>query len=86
MAGLVGLSVAVPRSFWNRSDVSPGEPAYTACVVAAECVREFLHPDGARAHTYLLSWGSQYFPIKRHALLHGCLTAAQRADLNLAQP
>ena len=82
--GLVGLQVMVPSSFWQRRDVATHEPARIACTVAAECVREFRHTDGSRAHTYLLLWGSQYFPIKRDALVRVVLTSAQRAALDLA--
>ena len=81
--GLVGLSVLVPRSFWSASDLSSDEPARIPCVVAAECAREFRHPDGTRSRTYLLEWRSQYFPIKRESLVRVCLSAAQRAGLNL---
>ena len=80
--GLVGLSVLVPRSYWAASDVAVGEPTRIPCVVAAECAREFRHPDGTRSRTYLLEWRSQYFPIKRESLLRACLTASQRASLH----
>ena len=80
--GLVGLSVLVPRSYWTASDVGASEPARIPCVVAAECAREFCHPDGTRSRTYLLEWRSQYFPIKRESLLRACLTASQRASLH----
>jgi hypothetical protein len=81
--GLVGLSVTVPRSYWSASDISPDEPARIPCVVAAECAREFRHPDGSRSRTYLLEWRKQYFPIKRDALLRVCLTATQRTNLHV---
>ena len=81
--GVVGLTALVPRSFWNVDDVSPDEPALIPCVVVAECAREFLHPDGTRARTYLIEWHSQYFPIKREPLLRVCLSASQRAALYL---
>jgi hypothetical protein len=81
--GLVGLSVTVPKTFWRREDLLPDEPARIPCIVAAECVREFRHPDGSRARTYLLEWNSQFFPIKRDALLSRCLTPAQRVTLDL---
>jgi hypothetical protein len=79
--GVVGLHVLVPRNFWSARDISAHEPARISCEVVAECAREFKHPDGERARTYLLSWNSQYFPIKRAALLDRCLTSAQRACL-----
>ena len=79
--GLVGMPVRVPRNFWLSSDIAADEPALVPCVVAAECAREFLHPDGSRARTYLLAWRAQFFPIKRDALLRSCLTAAQRFSL-----
>ena len=82
-AGLVGLDVTVPRSFWQRSDIGDHEPARIPCTVAAECAREFLHGDGTRTRTYLLAWRSQYFPIKRDALVRVVLTARQRATLDL---
>jgi hypothetical protein len=81
--GLVGLSVLVPRSYWAASDRASNEPTRIPCVVVAECAREFRHPDGTRSRTYLLEWRSQYFPIKRESLLRACLTAAQRASMNL---
>ena len=79
--GLVGMHVDVPRTFWARHDVAAFPNASFPCVVAAECVREFRHPDGHRARTYLLQEGDQYFPIKRASLLDTCLSAAQRASL-----
>ena len=79
--GLVGLTVKVPASFWSAEDVRPGDPATFDCLVVAECAREFLHPDGTRCRSYLLEWHSQYFPIKREALLRVCLSTAQRAAL-----
>jgi hypothetical protein len=79
--GVVGLHVLVPRTFWSVHDISAQEPARIACEVIAECAREFQHPDGERTRTYLLAWNSQYFPIKRAALLDRCLTGAQRAGL-----
>ena len=81
--GLVGLHITVPKTFWRREDLLHGEPARISCVVAAECVREFRHPDGSRARTYLLEWNAQFFPIKRDALLSRCLTPAQRVALDL---
>lgn len=81
--GLVGLQVTVPRSFWQRQDHALNEPARIPCTVVAECAREFRHSDGTRARTYLLSWGSQFFPIKRESLISAVLTAAQRASLGL---
>ena len=81
--GLEGLHIAVPKTFWRREDMLQGEPARIPCVVAAECVREFRHTDGSRARTYLLEWNSQFFPIKRDALLSRCLTPAQRVALDL---
>ena len=83
LQGIIGLAVTVPRSFWQQQDVSPHEPARIACTVAAECVREFLHADGTRTPTYLLAWGSQYFPIKRDSLIRVVLTSAQRTALDL---
>ena len=80
--GLVGLSVLVPKSYWAASDIAANEPARIPCVIAAECAREFRHPDGTRSRTYLIEWRSQYFPIKRESLLRACLTASQRASLN----
>ena len=82
--GLVGLQVTVPKSFWRSSDVMQGEPSRIPCSVAAECAREFRHPDGSRARSYLLAWNSQYFPIKRSALLDSCLTPLQRSALTTA--
>lgn len=82
--GLVGLDVTVPRSFWQRSDIGADEPARIPCTIAAECAREFLHADGTRTRTYLLAWRSQYFPIKRDALIRVVLTSAQRVSLDLA--
>ena len=81
--GLVGLGITVPRAFWSDDDLTGDEPARIPCVVAAECVREFRHPDHTRTHTYLISWGGQYFPIKRESLVRVCLSAAQRAHLGL---
>lgn len=81
--GLVGLNVTVSKSFWRSSDFMQGEPARIPCAVAAECVREFCHPDGSRARTYLLVWKDQFFPIKRDALISRCLSPAQRAALDL---
>ena len=78
--GLIGLQVRVPSSFWSDGDRT-GD-AFHTCVVAAECAREFRHPDGTRARTYLLSENSQYFPIKRTALLQACLTRAQLSSLH----
>ena len=81
--GLVGLPVRVPRAFWNSADIAPDEPARIQCTVAGECVRFFRHPDGSRTRTYLLAWGSQYFPIKRDSLIRHCLTPEQRNVLDL---
>jgi hypothetical protein len=81
--GLVGLHVTVPRSFWQQQDIAPNEPARIQCTVAAECVREFRHSNGVRTRTYLLSWGSQFFPITRDSLVRVVLTSAQRASLGL---
>ena len=80
--GVVGLTVSVPRNFWRATDLAGHSDAFFACQVVAECVREFRHSDGTRARTYILSHNSQYFPIKRDALLRVCLSAAQRAQLN----
>jgi hypothetical protein len=81
--GIVGLSVSVPRSFWRVEDLKGDEPARITCTVAGECVREFLHPDGVRTCTYLLSCGEQYFPIKRDSLVRVCMTSAQRLQLGI---
>ena len=79
--GLVGLQVSVPGSFWSAADRSSDGRARYSCVVAAECARAFVHPDGEHCRTYLLECQGQYFPIKRAALLAVCLTAAQRDSL-----
>ena len=79
--GLLGLSVRVPSSFWAAADRAAHEGAATVCLVAAECVREFLHPDGSRSHTYLLRWNGQFFPIKRASLINACLSREQRSSL-----
>ena len=50
--GLFGMSVDVPRNFWSRADLAGYSDASFPCVVAAECVREFRHPDGLRSRTY----------------------------------
>ena len=82
--GLVGLTVSVPRSFWSPADLVGHSAARFSCNVVAECAREFCHPDGERAITYLLESQGQHFPIKRASLIAACLTAAQRASLQLA--
>ena len=81
-AGLIGLVANIPRNFWSAADLAGHDGASFACPVVAECVREFCHPDGERTHTYLVEHRNQYFAIKRHALVHVCLTAAQRAQLS----
>ena len=80
--GLVGLTVRVPRTFWSERDLLGYHDAAFTCTVAAECVRDFRHPDGTRARSYLLQWGSQFFPIKRESLLRACLSSEQRANLS----
>ena len=81
--GLVGLTVAIPRSFWKASDLVGYTQASFACPIVAECDREFLHPDRTRARTYLFEHHGQYFPIKRSDLIAKCLTRAQRESLQL---
>jgi hypothetical protein len=78
--GLLGFSVRVPSSFWAAADRAAHEGAATVCLVAAECVRDFLHPDGFRSHTYLLRWNGQFFPIKRASLINACLSREQRSS------
>ena len=80
--GLVGLTVAVPRSFWKESDLEGYSQASFVCPVVAECDREFLHPDRTRAHVSFEHQG-QYFPIKRADLVATCPTRAQRESLQL---
>ena len=80
--GLVGLTVSVPRTFWQASDLHGHSQALFKCSVVAECDREFLHPDGTRARTYLIEHQGQYFPIKREDLIAKCLTRAQRESLS----
>ena len=82
--GLVGMTVDVPRNFWSRADLAGYSSASFPCMVAAECVREFRHPDGSRSRTYLIRHNSQYFPIKRDSLIKTCLTSSQRASLCIA--
>ena len=82
-SGLVGMVANVPRTFWSAADLEGHSAAAFACTVVAECVREFLHPDGERSRTYLIRHNNQYFPIKRHALVHVCLSAAQRARIGM---
>lgn len=82
--GLVGLTVAVPRSFWQPSDLQGTSASSFRCLIAAACDREFLHADGTRACTYLIEHQGQHFPIKRAALISACLTQAQRAALQLS--
>ena len=84
LLGLVGLTVAVPRSFWKPDDLQGTSAASFQCLVAAACAREFLHADGTRASTYLIEHRGQYFPIKRAALISACLTRAQRTALQLS--
>ena len=79
--GLVGLVVSVPRAFWQEADLHGHLQASFKCAVAAECDREFHHPDGTRAQTYLIEHHGQYFPIKRADLIAKCLTRAQRESL-----
>ena len=81
--GLIGITAAVPRSFWSEADLQGYTAATFPCVVAAECAREFRHTDGERAHTYLIEHHGQFFPIKRADLIFKCLTRAQRATLQL---
>ena len=85
--GLIGLVANIPRNFWSKADLAKADlaglgGASFACPIVAECVREFCHPDGERTHTYLIEHRNQYFAIKRQALVHVCLTAAQRAQLS----
>ena len=84
--GLVGMSVDVPRNFWSRADLAGYSDTSFPCVLAAECVREFRHPDGSRSRTYLVQRTilSTYFPIKRDSLIRTCLTSSQRASLCIA--
>ena len=82
--GLVGLTVAIPRSFWKESDLVGYSQASFDCPVVAECDREFLHPDRTRARTYLFEHHGQYFPIKRSDLIANCLTRTQRESLQLS--
>ena len=71
--GLVGLCVGVPASFWSAADQVPGGPARYECVVAAECAREFRHPDGTlHALSHLLAG------VECAVLSHQARRAAQR--------
>ena len=76
-AGMVGLTVNVPDSFWSGYE---GSTTYSACSVVGVCVRDFLHPDGAREATHVIQWEDQFFPIKTAALAR-CLTRDQRLSL-----
>ena len=80
-AGLVGLHVRVPRAFWSVHDCADHAAATFVCRVAAECDREFRHPDGSRVRTMLIEQDGQFFPIKRADLVTACLTATQRSAL-----
>ena len=83
-SGLVGLMVAVPRSFWKVADLHGLAAKSFNCEVVAECDREFRHPDGVRARTYLIEHQDQFFPIKMMDLVTKCLTRVQRDALNCA--
>ena len=80
-AGLIGLHARVPRTFWSERDCAGHTAAAFVCRVAAECDREFQHPDGSRVRTMLIEKDGQFFPIKRADLVTACLTAAQRSAL-----
>jgi hypothetical protein len=82
-AGLVGLLVSIPRSFWNSVDLQGYGAASFKCTVVAVCDRDFCHADGTRTATYLIEHHGQNFPIKRKELIEKCLTQAQRASLQL---
>jgi hypothetical protein len=82
--GLVGLTVAVPRSFWQAHDLHNSTASSFKCLIVAACVREFLHSDGTRACTYIIQHQGQFFPIKRASLISACLTRSQRVALQLS--
>ena len=79
--GLIGLTASIPRSFWTQADQLMSPQRSFPCKIVAECAREFLHADGSRAQTMLIEHNGQAFPIKRHDLIHNCLTRVQRASL-----
>jgi hypothetical protein len=74
---LVGRTVSIFNNFWRGHE---GDFGRTPCPVVARCCREFRHPDGVRALSYLVQYGDLYYPIKHTALL-GCLSADARAQL-----
>jgi hypothetical protein len=77
------LMVAVPRAFWRVADLHGLTAKSFSCEVVAECDREFRHPDGVHARTYLIEHQDQFFPIKMVDLVTKCLTRVQRNALNM---
>ena len=74
---LVGLQVAIYDNLWPGYE---NQFTRTTCAVVARCLREFLHPDGARSLTYIIECAGAHYPIKHTGLLD-CLTQAQRRGL-----
>ena len=72
----IGLTVRVPNDFWGGcaryTTLSRETPnrrlLVTDCLVAGECVRIFLHPDGSRCKTYVITYDEEAYPIKAAAL------------------